>query len=72
MPHSDPETKKPLPKNAKKSVPWWDPECQEAKNRKIQARNTWQAAKTIENLDTYKRMRNQSIKIITDKKKKVF
>ena len=37
MPHTNPESKKPIPKQAKKSVPWWDAECEEAKQQKINA-----------------------------------
>ena len=72
MPHSDPTSNKPLPKNARKSVPWWDDECNEAKILKNDARQIWQSTHTADSLNEYKRLRNRSIRIINKKQKDYF
>ena len=72
IPHSDPNSKKPLPKHANKSVPWWDNECLEAKNNKIRTRKIWQTQRTPESLEIYKIARNQATRIVNRKQSEYF
>ena len=72
IPHSNPDSIKPLPKNAKKSVPWWDEECEEVKRQKNQARDLWQTNKTLESLNEYKIKRNKATKLINKKQNNYF
>ena len=72
IPHTNPESIKPIPKNAGRSVPWFDEECRAAKNDKINARQIWQTTRTPENLERYKILRNKSTKLINKKQKDFF
>ena len=72
IPHSDPKSIKPLPKNAKKSVPWWDADCQEAKELKMRALKKWQSDRTDTSLTDYKFRRNQATKLVNKKQNQFF
>ena len=72
IPHTDPNSKKPLPKNANKSVPWWDQECQIIKDQKTEARNRWHTSRSAADLEEYKKIRNKSTKFINKKQKEYF
>ena len=59
-----------IPQKAKSTVPWWNNECKIMIEKKHKARNKYNRNKTTENLTEFKKLKNETTKLIKATKKK--